>query len=326
MYIQNKTVILWNSYSKGRTTMNDILYQKLGITINQIAQDFMGRERGDRIPSISEYQAHLQVARGTIQNALNYLKDERAIVLRNRGTLGTYIEHIDYSKLQQACIIKSILGIMPLPYSSNYQGIATALYDALSELDCNLAYVRGSEERIRMVEQGVYQFALCSQAAAEKMIADGSKIKVVLNFGKESYLTKHVLLLRDPKANGVEDGMRIAYDKSSLDQRMLIYTLTKKKKNIRYIDIRSHQTITAIAEDRIDAGVWNYDEIVEGNYKDLHMISLDNFEETDEFNRAVLIIRRGEDAVEQILMKYIDVNKVHDIQELVRQGKIIANF
>lgn len=306
--------------------MDDILYQKIGITVHQLAQDLMSRDREERIPSISEYQEQFQVARGTVQNALKYLKEERAIQLRNRGTLGTFIENIDYQKLQSACMVKSILGIMPLPYSAGYQGMATALFDAMSEMDFNLAYMRGAELRGRMVERGVYQFAICSQASVEKMIENGAQIKIMLNFGRGSYLTKHVLLLRKEGIHGVEDGMRIAYDRGSLDQRMLVDILTANKKNIRYVDIRAHQTITALEMDKIDAGVWNYDEIVENQHENLHMVSLEGNEELDKFNSAVLIIRKGEAAVEQLLTKYMKVSKICEIQSLVKEGKLVANY
>ena len=305
--------------------MSDVLYSRLGIVIHQMAQDLMSRKTGDRIPSISEYQEQFQVARGTVQNALSYLKDGKAVQLRNRGTLGTYIESLDYHKLQNACIIKSILGAMPLPYSTGYQGMATAFYESLSELDCNLVYVRGAETRIHMVEQGVYQFAICSQAAAERMISDGASIKVILNFGKQSYLTKHVLVLRDKNAVEVENGMRIAYDRGSLDQRLLVDLLVKKKE-VKYVDIRYHQTIAAIEAGKIDAGVWNYDEILENQHKDLHIADIEGGRETDKFNSAVMVIRKEEEAVEQILTKYITVSKIRKIQALVKSGKIISNY
>ena len=53
------------------------MYQKTGIAVNRLAQDFLTRKKGDRIPSISEYQEKFGVARGTIQNSLNYLKERK---------------------------------------------------------------------------------------------------------------------------------------------------------------------------------------------------------------------------------------------------------
>ena len=57
--------------------MGNDLYQKTGIAVNRLAQDFLTRKKGERIPSISEYQEKLGVSRGTIQNGLNYLKERQ---------------------------------------------------------------------------------------------------------------------------------------------------------------------------------------------------------------------------------------------------------
>ena len=43
---------------------------KKGQVINAIASDFLKKSVGDKVPSISEYQEDLEVARGTVQNAI----------------------------------------------------------------------------------------------------------------------------------------------------------------------------------------------------------------------------------------------------------------
>ena len=128
--------------------MSETLYQKIGIAVNRLAQDLLARQEGERIPSISEYQEKLQVSRGTIQNGLAYLKESGAVNLVSRGHLGTFIESLDYRRLQECSFNKELTGIMPLPYSLCYQGLATALYRALSAYAFNLLYARGAESRL----------------------------------------------------------------------------------------------------------------------------------------------------------------------------------
>ena len=65
--------------------MDQNLYQKIGVTIGQLAQDFLTRNVGDRIPSVSEYQEKFHVSRGTIQNALAYIKESQGISLKAHG-------------------------------------------------------------------------------------------------------------------------------------------------------------------------------------------------------------------------------------------------
>ena len=75
--------------------MGDLLYQKIGLAVNRMAQDFMSRAEGERIPSISEYQEKLQVSRGTVQNSLAYLKEKGAVWLVSRGQLSLLSETED---------------------------------------------------------------------------------------------------------------------------------------------------------------------------------------------------------------------------------------
>ena len=51
---------------------------KKGQVDNEIASDLLKKSLGYNEPSISEYQEDLEVARGTVQNAISYLKSEGA--------------------------------------------------------------------------------------------------------------------------------------------------------------------------------------------------------------------------------------------------------
>ena len=268
--------------------MGGLLYQKIGIAVNRLAQDLLTRQAGDRIPSISEYQEKLQVSRGTIQNGLAYLKENGAITLISRGHLGTYIEQLDYRRLQECSFNKELLGSMPLPYSLSYQGLATALFQVLSPYAFNLVYARGSESRLKLLSSDVCQFTICSRYAAQEAIRCHSDIEIALDLGPGTYLTRHVLIFRDPAKERIESGMRVAYDRASLDHRHLTEMFTAGIRNITFVELKAHQTIRAIREGQIDAGVWNLDEIVESGYEDLNVVPIPHFTDSVAFSSAVL--------------------------------------
>ena len=140
---------------------------------SRISTESAFKNVGERIQSISRYQEEFQVSRGTIQNAICYLKEVRAVELVSCGHLGTFIEKIDYEKLQECCLTQGLMGIMPLPYSLIYEGMATAMYEQLKDLRFNMAYVRGAIGRIELVESGAYHFAIGSQFAVEHEIQCG---------------------------------------------------------------------------------------------------------------------------------------------------------
>ena len=309
-----------------KSSINDVLYQKTGLTVSQLAQDLMSRVKGERIPSISEYEDKFQVSRGTIQNSLNYLKEQRAVVLVSRGHLGPCVEDIDYQKLQACSVNRGLLGSMPLAYSHTYQGLATALYRTLSLFSVNMVYARGAEYRLQLVAGGVCQFAVCSMHAARQAIDDQFPVDIAVDLGPGSYLSRHVLLLRDPHAKGIENGMRVAYDRSSPDQRQLTELLTRQVKGVHFVDLRAHQTVSAIRSGMIDAGVWNMDEIVESGYQGLHIVELSKDISADAFSSAALVVKKGEDASLLLLQRNVLPDKVREIQNAVRAGTLAADY
>ena len=93
------------------------LMQKNGIMAVTLARGFLAMEVGSRIPTIAQLAEKYTSARGTVQNAIKFLQDYNAVKLEPRGHLGTFIISIDYSKLMEIADIKTLLGVMPLPYS-----------------------------------------------------------------------------------------------------------------------------------------------------------------------------------------------------------------
>ena len=308
------------------TDSTNVLYQKIGVTIEKLALDLLSKNVGDRIQPISQYQEDFAVSRGTIQNAIRYLEEAGAVNLTHHGHQGTYIAGLDYGKLQENCLRKGLMGIMPLPYSATYEGFATAIYEQLKDLRFNMAYARGAAGRIDLVVSGAYQFAVSSQYAAEYAIDSGKEIEVVLNFGTGSFLSQHVLLLRDVTMDGIVDGMRVAYDSDSLDQSKITQNLVKGKQ-VELVGIRTQQTIAALRAGIIDAGVWNYDDIFENHHlEELKVVFLDASEYNKLFSTAVLLVRKDGGYLKEVLKKYINVKQTMEILEDVRNGRRTPSY
>lgn len=306
--------------------MQEQMYHKIGITVNRLARDLLPRKVGDRIPSISEYQEQFQVARGTVQNALNYLTEQGAVRLNRRGHLGTFIEALDYPKLQECSFHRELLGSMPLPYSLCYQGLATALFEVLDTYTFNLVYARGSESRLKLLSSGVCQFTVCSRYAAEEAIRCHNDIEIAVDLGPGTYLTSHVLVFRDPDKSRIESGMRVAYDRASLDHRHLTEMLTAGIRNVEYVDLKAHQTVKAIRSGEIDAGVWNLDEIMESGYPGLNVVPIQLLADAPKFSTAVLVTKRGDETLAQLLRQHAQPEAILSIQQAVREGRLAADY
>ena len=306
--------------------MSNELYQKTGIVVNRLAQDFLTRKKGERIPSISEYQEKLQVSRGTIQNGLNYLKEHQAVTLMSRGHMGTFIEALDYRRLQECSFNKEILGSMPLPYSVCYQGLATALYRLMSPYAFNLVYARGSGSRMKLLLSDVCQFSVCSLYAAEEAVRSRGDVEIALDLGPGTYLLRHVLIFRDPEKKAIERGMRVAYDRDSLDHRHLTELMISGVADVELVDKKAHQTIHAIQAGEVDAGVWNLDDILESGYTQLNVVPIPITEETGKYSSAAFVVARGNEEIAQLLRQAIRPETVRQIQQAVREGTVNADF
>lgn len=306
--------------------MSEALYQKLGVAVNRLALDLLTRQEGERIPSISEYQEKFQLSRGTIQNALAFLKESAAVELVCRGHLGTFIESLDYRRLQECSFNKEMLGTMPMPYSLCYQGLATALYQSLSHYAFNLLYARGAESRLKLLTAGMCQFTVCSRYAAEEAIRCHTDIQIALDLGPGTYLTRHVLIFRESGKTDIESGMRVGYDPASMDHRHLTERICAGVRNVHLVDLKAHQTVRAILAGEIDAGVWNLDEILESGYEGLNVVPIRQFTDLSAFTSAVLVIRRGDESIAQLLRQCIQEEPIRRIQEAVRSGAIEADY
>ncbi len=305
--------------------LREDLFQKTGLIIGRVAQDLLSKKVGDRIDPIGVYASRYGASRGTIQNAFSFLKDNRAIKLRHRGHMGTFIEEINDMILQQFSFKINLVGIMPLPYSKLYEGLATALYQELKDcsMNFNLAYVRGSESRIELVMNHVHDFAICSRHAAEQSKLAGYPIKIVVGFKENSYLSKHVLVFREKGKNKIEEKMRVGIDLNSFDQKDLTYALTDGI-DVEFVPIHSHQAISFILEGKIDVSVWNLDEIVEKQYQGLNVVEIE--ESMVDFSEAVIVIREEDTSTEKLILKHIQPEKIRKIQSQVCDGLLIPSY
>jgi len=302
------------------------MYQKTGIAVNRLAQDLLTRKKGDRIPSISEYQEKFGVSRGTVQNSLAYLKDRQAVALVSRGHMGTFIEMLDYHRLQECSFNKEILGSMPLPYSLCYRGLATALFKVMSPYAFNLVYARGSGSRIKLLTSDVCQFSVCSLYAAEEAVHANSNIEIAMDLGPGTYLTRHMLIFRDPEKKTIESGMKVAYDPDSMDHRHLTELMISGIPGVILTEMKAHQTVKAIQTGLVDAGVWNLDDILESGYTDLNMVPIPITPETGKYSSAAFVVSRENREIAQLLRQTIRPELVRQIQKEVREGRMDADY
>lgn len=302
------------------------LLQKNGWLAMEMAKEFLTLNEGNRIPTISDFCEKFDTARGTVQIALKLLSDCDAITLCSRGTLGTYIEKIKYSKLLEMADIKTIVGVMPLPYSKLYEGFATGVYQSTKQqgFPLYLAYMRGSENRIDLLLEKRYSFAVISKLAAEKFIKDKKEIAIAMQFGENTYVSDHGIIFRNGIEKKLKNGLRVGIDRSSVDQESLT-TLCFESYDVDYIDVTYNQILEMLVEGKIDVAVWNTDELKYSDLKD-NYLSFEHSKYMKMNTETVLVVNKDEEYLLQILNKFIDKDSVLRIQQGVLKGEIIPSY
>ena len=205
-----------------------------------IAREIVFSEAGERIPSIIEYSQKYNISVGLIQKALMSLQEEGALEIERRGVLGSYIKKINNEILMEKSVFGSLVGVMPLPYSKRYEGLATGIKNNFENYKMNFyfAYMSGSEVRLNLLRKGIYDFAIVSRLAYEIKKEKCDDIEIIFGFGEKSYVSRHVLL----KAAEVGKIRKIGVDKNSEDQKYMTRECIISK-DYEYIEINYNETL-----------------------------------------------------------------------------------
>ena len=302
------------------------LMQKNGLVAMKLSRELATMQVGDRINTIAEYSQKYGTARGTVQSAIKLLQQYKAINLEPKGHLGTFISFIDYKALWEFTDFGTIMGVMPLPYSKLYEGLATGLYKTVSKssVPFSLAYMRGAKARLDALISGRYDFAITSKLAALYSIKDGMDIDIAIEFGKYTYVNEHAMIFADVSKKNIEDGMRVGIDRSSIDHYML--TLNQCcDKNIELVDLAYNQIIMKLKIGEIDAAIWNIDEIIERKLS-IKYYPLEYEDVKRDDTEAVIVVNRDNYGIRNLLIHFINKDDVIEYQKQVVKEVLIPNY
>lgn len=306
--------------------IHERLMQKHGLVATQLAREWFTLRPSDRIGTFDEYAKKFGTGRGTVQAAVRLLQ-EGAVSLETRGHLGTFLAAVDYEKLWQYTGFGAVMGVMPLPYSKLYEGLATGLYHAagLGRVPFSLAYMRGAQTRLKALADERYDFAVVSRLAAETAIRDQGGMAIALSFGPFTYVHKHAIVFASTNEREIRNGMRIGVDRTSIDQYALTIGQCQGKQVI-FIDLSYNQIIAKLQAGEIDAAIWNLDEVVEKKLEIQHGPLDDNHAYGDSDTEAVVIVRETDWGMKALLGTFIIPGEVIACQQQVAEGKITPRY
>lgn len=294
--------------------------------LNAIANDILGLQPGDRIETIDSYAKRFDVARGTVQNAIKSLENASAIELTARGHMGTFLAAVNYEKLLSMCGRVSMFGVMPLPYSSRYEGFATGLRMALekSTLNVGMAFMAGANRRLDALLEGRYEFAVVSASTARFYEEHGYPVKTVFNFKNYTYINGHFLITRSDFDRNAGKRIKVGVDRTSHDQMSWIRKLFKDEE-IEFVPLQYSHIIDHIRNRVIDATVWSMENPFAGD----GFVTAQRLDDDGEFQNntaAAIIIQKNDAGTANYLERFLDVNTVESVQQAVMSGEMLPNY
>ena len=305
----------------------EVLFSKNGLAAKQIAEMLIPINEGERIPRVEDFVKQLSIGRGTVQGALKVLESLHAVQLESRGHLGTFVVKRNLHLLKEIAGVGELMGAMPLPYSTLYEGLATGLIEVSDQLmnGINLVYMRGSKQRIEGLKSRRYDFIVLSQLAAEEEMKHDDQLTIALDFGPKTYVTSHKVFLADPEKSKIESGMRVGIDYSSFDQ-LKITLLECETIDVELVSINYMQLFENLQNGTLDAAVWNSDES-----RSVKAFKQVNFQSqlartiAKKATTSVILIEKDR---EQVLNYFsqLDKEKVKQIQQLVVDHKKIPHY
>jgi len=312
--------------TEDKNVKKSLLMKKTGQALTFLTGEMLGCYEGERLPTFSQFADKSGFSRGTLQSALAFLEQMGAVSLNKRGHMGTFLEAKNTTLLLEYGALQYIAGIMPLPYTIVYEGLATGIYNASRthyKLPVNLAYMRGSERRIQNVLDRRYDFAITSRLAANAAIEKGYPIEIIKDFGASSYLSGHSIVFHDERESVIRPGMKIGVDRISLDH-VRLSKLAVGDCKVEFVDLNYSQIMKLILDGRIDAAVWNIDNVLE-RYTAVNHVPFSGGESLGE-DIAVMLVAKDNKAVSVILDECIDIADVLEQQQKVIRGEIYPNY
>ncbi len=274
-----------------------------------------------KLRPVKQYAEDYGVGTGTVQSALQALKDCEAIELNACGASGTFLASVNRRKLFDACGYGDLICLMPLDANREMRSLATGIYECVSEekLPIHILFARGSKNRINMINRGKCDFAVMSRLAYDTSLRVGSpEIDMVGTIGK--YPGRVGCITR--AGEDFDPSMKVAFDRYSYDQLALHTELGLHRDPME--DCLDVQLAGMVRKRDVAAALGRFFEIDSGLcFHPLEALA----EETErKLHEAVLVVRKGEDSLKQLLKSIVQMEKVTAIQGEIISGNRMVKY
>lgn len=308
------------------------LLGKTGLICREIARDLIPLDVGRKVPTTSEYAQLLQAGQGTIQQAFRRLEEMQAMVLESRGHLGTYLADKDLSRLWAVSGRGMVTGVMPLPDSREFEGVATALTHLfkVSNIPLNLLHINGARRRIEYLKSGA-DFVVLSRFSANLAHAQDPSLEILLNGQQDSFYDCDSLAVMVEADLAHQEGgiRRVGIDETSWDHSE-VTRLEFEHDPVEFVQSPYHMIPDLILGRTIDAAVWRTTtRRVQAASEDLSFLPLRSTAArrvSEDLSRLSLVGTKENKLVRSLFRELVDVHHVLEIRNEVIAGQRIPLF
>ncbi len=276
----------------------------------------------DRLPPVKQFAKDYGVGTGTVQGALQNLKDEGAIELQACGAQGTFLASVSQRHLFDACRYDEFTCLMPLDDSGRIRGLATGIYEAIAALDLpiHILFARGSRNRVKMVTQGKCDFAVMSRLSYETALDKQGDILECVGAVGEHPGDMGVVTRRDtPFIPGVTP---VAFDDHSYDQCAVYESLGLPV--VKREDCLGVRMVDMVAKGELDAALCQR-ALLKNDALVFHPLRLPEGM-IAKMREAVVVIKPSDDALGRLLKSTLKRETVLSIQQGVLSGERFVKY
>jgi hypothetical protein len=299
------------------------LLSRAGSTAASISSHLLSLSPGDRLPAVGDLARRLGVGVNTVQRALAVVQAEAGVSLEPRGRHGTFIVELDRVRLWRLSGHDQLLGLMPLPYSRRYEGLATGLRQVMRDIGVpsSLGFMSGSRRRLDALSHGEV-FAVISGLALEQARREGQPITAAVEMPAGSFVESHGVIRRRKTARGRP---RVGIDPDSIDQTLISRAEFGEKATYRPVGYM--QIVESIRRNVLDAAVWVLDTAPSDDVIETSSLSNPDALALDQVaTQAVLAVRKDDHVLAKFLTDHVDVGTVDRIQRQVLKGTRIPSY
>lgn len=301
--------------------MKNKFLKKNGSLIIHMSRYLLTVKLGERLRTIDELSTQLECSVGSVTSAIKAIEVEGAVTLDRKGRNGTFISYLDYRQLVLLAELGNVVCAMPLPYTKQYEGLASGLKKQITTIPFYFAHMRGATVRAECLANGIYDIAIMSRLAAEQYVESG-ELEIAVDLGPHSYVSEHRLICREGQFKNIK---RIGVDPSSPDQKLLTEAYFRGQ-DIDIVDTPYNECLEQIANNVIDAAIWYFTDNKLLHEMNLEDVWINQVSDCEKASIAVLTVSKKAKHIKTMLDHFLDIKALLKHQKNVVAGKIVPMY